>query len=105
MKEKLYTLIIICFTMLLTASCGADQLHEKRREISRLGEYYDAAAEFKTAYNKTSPKDKDKRGERAKKLAGCYDRINSTQKAIAAYRNTIRYNKADIETHLPLHVC
>ena len=65
-----------------------------------MGEYYDAAAEFKTAYNKTSPKDKDKRGERAKKLAGCYDRINSTQKAIAAYRNTIRYNKADIETHL-----
>lgn len=75
-------------------------LHEKGEKYLALGEYYDAAAEFKTAYNKTSPKDKDKRGERAKKLAGCYDRINSTQKAIAAYRNTIRYNKADIETHL-----
>ena len=86
--------------MLLTASCGADHYMKKGEKYLALGEYYDAAAEFKTAYNKTSPKDKDKRGERAKKLAGCYDRINSTQKAIAAYRNTIRYNKADIETHL-----
>lgn len=86
--------------MLITASCGADHYMKKGEKYLALGEYYDAAAEFKTAYNKTSPKDKDKRGERAKKLAGCYDRINSTQKAIAAYRNTIRYNKADIDTHL-----
>lgn len=100
MKEKLYTLIIICITMLITASCGADHYMKKGEKYLALGEYYDAAAEFKTAYNKTSPKDKDKRGERAKKLAGCYDRINSIQKAIAAYRNTIRYNKADIDTHL-----
>lgn len=65
-----------------------------------IGEYYDAAAEFKTAYNKTPSKEKDKRGERALKLAFCYDRINSTQKAIAAYRNVIRYKKDTPETHL-----
>lgn len=100
MKGKLYTLIIICATVLITASCGADHFMKKGEKYLSLGEYYDAAAEFKTAYNKTSPKDKDKRGERALKLAGCYDRINSTQKAIAAYRNAIRYNKADINTHL-----
>lgn len=100
MKGKLYTLIIICATVLMTASCGADHFMKKGEKYLALGEYYDAAAEFKTAYNKTSPKDKDKRGERALKLAGCYDRINSTQKAIAAYRNAIRYNKADINTHL-----
>ena len=86
--------------VLITASCGADHFMKKGEKYLALGEYYDAAAEFKTAYNKTSPKDKDKRGERALKLAGCYDRINSTQKAIAAYRNAIRYNKADINTHL-----
>lgn len=100
MKGKLYILIIICATVLITASCGADHFMKKGEKYLALGEYYDAAAEFKTAYNKTSPKDKDKRGERALKLAGCYDRINSTQKAIAAYRNAIRYNKADINTHL-----
>lgn len=99
MKGKLYTLIIICAMVLITASCGADHFMKKGEKYLALGEYYDAAAEFKTAYNKTSPKDKDKRGERALKLAGCYDRINSTQKAIAAYRNAIRYNKADINTH------
>lgn len=100
MKGKFYILIIICATVLITASCGADHFMKKGEKYLALGEYYDAAAEFKTAYNKTSPKDKDKRGERALKLAGCYDRINSTQKAIAAYRNAIRYNKADINTHL-----
>lgn len=65
-----------------------------------IGEYYDAAAEFKTAYNKTPSKERGKRGERALKLAFCYDRINSTQKAIAAYRNVIRYKKDTPETHL-----
>lgn len=100
MKDNFYTLLIICIAALLNVSCGADHYMKKGEKYLALGEYHDAAAEFKTAYNKTSPKDKDKRGERAKKLAGCYDRINSTQKAIAAYRNTIRYNKADIDTHL-----
>ena len=33
-------------------------------------------------------------------MAFCYERINSTQKAIAAYRNVIRYKQDDGETHL-----
>lgn len=73
---------------------------KKGEKYLAIGEYYEAAAEFKTAYNKTPAKEKDKRGERAVKLAYCYDRINSTQKAIAAYRNVIRYNKATPETRL-----
>lgn len=80
-------------------SCGADHYMKKGEKYLAIGEYYDAAAEFKNAYGRTPAKERDKRGERAAKLAYCYDRINSTQKAIAAYRNVIRYNKATPETH------
>ena len=66
---------------------------KKGEKFLTIGEYYDAAAEFKVAYSKTPAKERAKRGERARKLAYCYDRINSDAKAIAAYRNVIRYNK------------
>ena len=65
-----------------------------------LGEYYDAANEFKRAYSKTPSKEKQKRGERAKKMAFCYDKSLQTQKAIAAYKNAIRYNVATPEDRL-----
>ena len=54
--------------MLLTASCGADHYMKKGEKYLALGEYYDAAAEFKTAYNKTSPKDRTKEANGQKNL-------------------------------------
>lgn len=91
---------ILPLLLFLLCSCGADHYMKKGEKYFAIGEYYDAAAEFKTAYGKTPAKEKAKRGERAAKLAYCYDRINSTQKAIAAYRNVIRYGKDTPETHL-----
>lgn len=91
---------ILPLLLFLLCSCGADHYMKKGEKYFAIGEYYDAAAEFKTAYGKTPAKEKAKRGERAAKLAYCYDRINSTQKAIAAYRNVIRYGKDIPETHL-----
>lgn len=85
-----------------TVSCGADHYMKKGEKYLAIGEYYDAAAEFKTAYNKTPTKERTKRGQRARKLAYCYDRINSTAKAVAAYRNVIRYGQDSIDTHLSL---
>lgn len=87
---------------LLTVSCGADYYMKKGEKYLTIGEYYDAAAEFKTAYNKTPSKERAKRGQRARKLAYCYDRINSSAKAIAAYHNVIRYKQDSIDTHLSL---
>ena len=83
-------------------SCGADHYIKKGEKYLAVGEYYDAAAEFKVAYNKTAAKERTKRGQRAAKLAHCYDRINSNAKAIAAYRNVIRYKQDSIDTHLNL---
>lgn len=102
MKNSFSVYISLLIISLLMLSCGAERYMKRGEKYLAIGEYYEAAAEFKTAYNKTPPKDRDKRGERAIKVAYCYNRINSTQKAIAAYRNVIRYKKDTPETHLSL---
>ena len=92
---------IVVFTALLTG-CGADKAIKKAEKFYALGDYYDAAAQYKKAYAQTPPKEKEKRGELSQKLATCYRRTNATSKAIAAYNNVIRYKKADSLTHLYL---
>ena len=64
---------------------------KKGDQYFALGEYYDAAAEYKAAYSKTKTRERGKRGERALKMADCYRRINYTAKAVGAYQNGIRY--------------
>ena len=66
---------------------------KKGDQYYALGEYFDAAAEYRSAYSKTSTKQREKRGERALKMADCYRRINYTAKAIGAYQNGIRYTE------------
>ena len=87
--------------MLLTG-CGADKAVKKADAFYAIGEYYDAAAQYKKAYAQTPPKEKEKRGQLSAKMAICYRRTNATSKAIAAYNNVIRYKKADSLTHLYL---
>ncbi|MBO4658481.1 MAG: OmpA family protein [Prevotella sp.] len=95
---RLFPALLIA--MLLATSCGADKNLKRGEKYLALGEYYDAATEYKTAYSKTPAKERDRRGQIAKKMAFCYEKINSTQKAIAAYRNVIRYKQADGDTYL-----
>lgn len=104
-KNKFFTLpsslfTLVALSVLLTTSCAIDKNMKKGEKYLALGEYYDAANEFKKAYSKTSPKEKEKRGERALKMAHCYERSLQTQKAIAAYKNAIRYNVATPEHRL-----
>ncbi len=101
MRRIFNTITIVILTALMTG-CGADKAIKKAESFYALGEYYDAAAQYKKAYAQTPPKEKEKRGELSAKMATCYRRINSTSKAIAAYNNVIRYKKADTLTHLYL---
>lgn len=89
-------ILMVCNIM----SCAVDKNMKKGEKYLALGEYFDAANEFKQAYSKTSSKDKEKRGLRAQKMAFCYDKSLQTQKAIAAYKNAIRYGVATTEDHL-----
>lgn len=86
----------------ILTSCGADAYMKKGDQHYAIGEYFDAAEQYKKAYTNTPAKEKTTRGKRAVKLAECYRRINFTQKAIAAYNNVIRYGQADSLTHLHL---
>ena len=87
-------------SILLLVSCSAETSMKKGDQYFALGEYYDAAAEYRSAYSKTATKYRDKRGERALKMAECYRRINYTAKAIGAYQNGIRYTeKAMTDRH------
>ena len=98
--RNLRYLSALLLTVLLFTSCGADKNLKRGEKYLALGEYFDAGNEYKTAYSKTPAKERPRRGQIAKKMAYCYEKINSTQKAIAAYRNVIRYNQDDGATHL-----
>lgn len=100
----LYTkvLALLVLSLLLLASCGAEKNMKKAEKFMAIGEYYDAASQYKQAYSKTPPKERDRRGLIAGKMAVCYRKINSTPKAVAAYRNMVRYNKATADDRLEL---
>lgn len=97
-KPAIVIIVLSCLLM----SCGADRNMKKGEKLLAIGEYYDAAEQFKQAYSRTPAKERDERGKRALKMAICYEKINATPKAIAAYRNVIRYKQDHIETHLSL---
>ena len=92
------TIILLLAATLMMAACGADAAMKKGDKFYALGEYYDAATQYKKAYSSTPAKDRQNRGKRALKLADCYRRINYTQKAIAAYNNAVRYKQTDSTT-------
>ena len=100
-KSILFALAMTISVCILTG-CGADSYMKKGDKYYALGEYYDAATQYKKAYSATSAKDRDDRGKRALKMAECYRRINYTQKAVAAYNNAIRYKQTDSLTFLYL---
>ena len=101
--KNYWLLAIGCWLLALVTGCaGADQAVKKGDKFYALGEYYDAANQYKKAYSQTPPKQRALRGKRALKMAECYRRINYTQKAIAASNNAVRYKQEDSLTHLYL---
>ena len=99
-KLSIITLTILC--AILTVSCGADQALKKGDKFYAVGEYHDAATQYRKAYTQTPSKERTLKGQRAMKLAECYRRINLTNKAISAYNNAIRYKQGDSLTQFYL---
>ena len=100
-KATIFVHIVVMAVLAMTfAACGIDKNMKRGEKFFAIGEYYDAANEFKQAYRKTPPKERDERGRRALKMARCYERINQTTAALAAYRNAIRYKQASIDDRL-----
>ena len=100
--RKLSIIILTILCAILTVSCGADQAVKKGDKFYAVGEYYDAATQYRKAYTQTPSKERTLKGQRAMKLAECYRRINLNNKAISAYNNAIRYKQADSLTQFYL---
>lgn len=96
MKKTLIYLIIL----LLVTACGADRNLHRGEKYLALGEYYDAAHEYRQAYQKTDPKQREARGRIARKMAICYDKCLQTARAQAAWRNAVRYGQVNVYDHL-----
>ncbi len=98
--RKCHILILSVVGALLLNSCGADQAMKKGDKFYAVGEYFDAATQYRKAYTHTPSKQRVLKGQRAMKVADCYRRIHFTTKAITAYQNAIRYKQDDSLTHL-----
>ncbi len=101
MRRSLYIYGLLIALTLLTG-CSIERNIKKGEKSLALGEYYDAGEYFRKAYQATPPKERDQRGRLALKIAQCYGKINQHQRAIGAYRNAIRYDKAKADDHLSL---
>ncbi len=99
-KRRFNQLLALLCSILLLVSCGAEQNLKKGERHLALGEYFDAAEQFKQAYTRTPTKERTERGKIALKMAHCYEKVNATPKAVVAYRNAIRYKQASVTDHL-----
>ncbi len=100
--RPLFSLLCLAALLLLLTGCGADNYARKAAEYYAIGEYFDAAEEYKKAYSRTPTKEKAKRGERAWKMAECYRHIGYSAKAAGGYQNAVRYRTGGPEALLRL---
>ena len=70
---------IVPVLVLLLSACNADTYEKKGDKSYALGEYFIAADHYKRAYKNTHNTERTKRGERALKMARCYERYNHAQ--------------------------
>ena len=86
---KHIVIITLCTTTALLSSCAMSSRIQKADKKYAIGEYYEAAQDYRKIYSNIPAKNKDLRGEIAFKQGECYRHINSA-KATQAYANAIR---------------
>lgn len=99
---RMGVLAVVLGCLLTLVGCKPEQYVKKGDAFYAIGEYTNAAAQYKIAYSRTPPKEKKHRGERAWKLAESYGRIGYVAKAAGAYQNAIRYKYPDSTAYLKL---
>lgn len=95
MRKLFFTSCIILGMLFLLESCGAEKAVKKGDQFFAIGEYTEAAKQYKKAYTKTKSKEKELRADRAFRLAECYRLIHYHSRAVAAYQNAVRYKYPD----------
>ena len=95
---KLSPLYILLIFILLSA-CGTPERSIKRGDAAlAIGEYCEAAAQYKKGYSRIPPTDRKRRGEVAYKMGDAFRRYGNTARALGAFRNAARYGQNDTLT-------
>lgn len=90
---------LIFFIQLILLSCNSVEKTVKRGDNAlSLGEYAEAAGQYKRAYSRIAPKDKELRGKVAYKMGDAYRRYGNVARAVGAFRNAERYHYTDTLT-------
>ena len=92
----------ICAILILVGCGSADKSIKRGDAALALGEYAEAAGQYKRAYSKTPPKDKAQRGLIAYKMGDAYRRYGNVARAVGSFQNAIRYHYVDTLTYLHL---
>ena len=83
--------LLLLHSFLLCSCGGPDKLLKRADGALAIGEYAEAAALYKKAYTRTSPKDREKRGMVSLKMGNAYQRYGNYSRALGGYRNAVRY--------------
>ena len=95
MKRFLLHLITAAVAVAALTACGGPKLATANEQYDR-GEYFDAQKSYRKIYNKlTKKEERAQRGEVAYRMGLCYDRLNQSARASAAFQNAIRYGYPD----------
>ena len=93
-------LVFLIIGVTMVSSCGSAERSLKRGNAAlALGEFCEAAGQYKKAYMRTSPKERGKRGDIAYRMADAYRRYGNSARALGAYRNAERYKFTDTLTY------
>ena len=89
---------VLTAVVLLTACGNVDRTIRHGDAAMALGEYAEAAGQYRRAYSRIVPKDKARRGAVAYKMGRAYARYGNVARAVSALRNAERYQYTDTTT-------
>ena len=102
LRHKLFfpAALLLLLAAAISASCGSAEKSTRRGNAAlQIGEYCEAAELYKRAYRQTPPKERAKRGEAAYRMADAYRKYGNVARAVAAYKNAVRYGFVDTLTY------
>lgn len=97
--KSILQIVIIGFVLIGTTGCSLSARIKKADKRYEIGEYYAAGDMYKQLYSKTPSKEKALRAKLAFRQGECF-RILNNSRAVAAYKNAIRYQYSDSVVYL-----
>ncbi|MBQ7421789.1 MAG: OmpA family protein [Prevotella sp.] len=100
---KLRPTYCLLFLLLFLAGCSSVERTVRRGDNAlAIGEYAEAAGQYRLAYQRTPSRERERRGELAYKMAEAYRCYGNAARALGSYRSAERYKYTDTLTLLRL---